>query len=194
VGSFHSIWIYELSFPWCVYYVIWQLLEITNVFCPSRVKWFFRMIVSCIISLSLCLSLSFDELGFEQSIHIEPLHEPLFCDGFFFQDRVSWTIRLGCLWTAALLISAFWVPGLLEWSPAPGSSLLLVLNVLYIAFLFLVRLKFKLRTSWLESRLSFSWTRPPVHFAMFILWMGLGNRMSGLTSNLSSPDLSLACC
>jgi hypothetical protein len=31
----------------------------------------------------------------------------VFCDGFF-QDRVSWTVCLGWLWTMILLISASW--------------------------------------------------------------------------------------
>jgi hypothetical protein len=35
-------------------------------------------------------------------------HQPFFCDGYF-QDRFSWTICLGWLWTAILLISASWV-------------------------------------------------------------------------------------
>jgi hypothetical protein len=48
-----------------------------------------------------------------QGVHLEPLHQYFFfrvcvCDGFF-QDRGSWTICLGWLWTAVLLISASWV-------------------------------------------------------------------------------------
>jgi hypothetical protein len=37
-----------------------------------------------------------------------PLHQPFFCDGYFW-DRVFWTICPGCLQTTTLLISASWV-------------------------------------------------------------------------------------
>jgi hypothetical protein len=40
-----------------------------------------------------------------QGLHLEPLHQPFFCDGIF-QDRVSWTICLDWFWTVILLISA----------------------------------------------------------------------------------------
>jgi hypothetical protein len=40
-----------------------------------------------------------------QGLHFEPLHQPFFCDGVF-RDRVYWTICLGWLWTAVLLIAA----------------------------------------------------------------------------------------
>jgi hypothetical protein len=43
-----------------------------------------------------------------QGLHLEPLHQPFFDDGFF-QDRVSQTISPGWLWTVILLISASWV-------------------------------------------------------------------------------------
>jgi hypothetical protein len=69
-----------------------------------------------VLSLFLARSLS---LGFffflfcgtrvwTQSLHLEPLHQPYFCDEFF-RDRISRTICLGWLWTVILLISASWV-------------------------------------------------------------------------------------
>jgi hypothetical protein len=48
----------------------------------------------------------FKKLGFELSLHLEPLHQPFFVMGFYFQDRVSRTICLGWLRTAILLICA----------------------------------------------------------------------------------------
>jgi hypothetical protein len=39
---------------------------------------------------------------------LEPLHQPLYYDGFF-QARILRTIFPGCLWTMILLISATWV-------------------------------------------------------------------------------------
>jgi hypothetical protein len=43
-----------------------------------------------------------------QDLHLKPLHQPLFCDGYF-QNRALWTICLGWLWSMILQISAFWV-------------------------------------------------------------------------------------
>jgi hypothetical protein len=40
-----------------------------------------------------------------QGLHLEPLHQPYFCEGFLW-DKVLQTICLGWLWTAILLISA----------------------------------------------------------------------------------------
>jgi hypothetical protein len=42
-----------------------------------------------------------------QGLHLEPFHQPFFCDGYF-QDRVSQTISPGWLQTAILPISASW--------------------------------------------------------------------------------------
>jgi hypothetical protein len=41
-------------------------------------------------------------------LHLEPLHQSYFCDGFFW-DRVSQTISLGWLQTVIFLISVSWV-------------------------------------------------------------------------------------
>jgi hypothetical protein len=43
-----------------------------------------------------------------QGLHLEPLHQPFFVEGFF-RDRVSWIVCPGWLWTVILLISASWV-------------------------------------------------------------------------------------
>jgi hypothetical protein len=43
-----------------------------------------------------------------QAPHLEPFHQPYFCEGFF-RDRVCWTICPGWLRTEILLISASWV-------------------------------------------------------------------------------------
>jgi hypothetical protein len=43
-----------------------------------------------------------------QGLHLETLHQPFFAKGFF-QDKISWTIFSGWLWTMILLISASWV-------------------------------------------------------------------------------------
>jgi hypothetical protein len=43
-----------------------------------------------------------------QGFHLEPLYQPYFCEGFFW-DRVSRTVCPGGLRTAILLISASWV-------------------------------------------------------------------------------------
>jgi hypothetical protein len=43
-----------------------------------------------------------------QGLHLDPLHQPYFCDGLFW-DRVSRAICLGWLQTEILLISASWV-------------------------------------------------------------------------------------
>jgi hypothetical protein len=43
-----------------------------------------------------------------QGLHLELLHQSLFCDGFFW-DRISWTISPNWLWIAFLLFSASWV-------------------------------------------------------------------------------------
>jgi hypothetical protein len=59
-------------------------------------------------------------------LYLGPLHKSFFYNGFF-QDRVSWTICLGWLWTVILLISASWVAGITGEShrrPAPTPSLL----------------------------------------------------------------------
>jgi hypothetical protein len=51
---------------------------------------------------------------------LKPLHQPCFVEGFF-QDRISWTIYLGWLWTVILLISASCVARLTDvshWHPA----------------------------------------------------------------------------
>jgi hypothetical protein len=42
-----------------------------------------------------------------RGLHPEPLHQPIFVMGFF-QDRVSWSICLGWLWTKIIPISASW--------------------------------------------------------------------------------------
>jgi hypothetical protein len=60
-------------------------------------------------------------LGLKLGLHLEPLRQPYFCDFFFFQDRVSWTICHGWLQTSILLISASWVAritGVGHWCPA----------------------------------------------------------------------------
>jgi hypothetical protein len=51
---------------------------------------------------------SFDTGVWTQGLHLDPLHQPFFCDGFFW-DRVSRTICLGWLQTTILLIPASWV-------------------------------------------------------------------------------------
>jgi hypothetical protein len=58
-------------------------------------------------------------LGFElsQGLHLEPLHQPYFFEGFF-EIGAHWTICSGWLWTMILLISASWVAritGLSHW-------------------------------------------------------------------------------
>jgi hypothetical protein len=40
------------------------------------------------------------------SLHLKPLHQCFF-DGFFFLNRILWTICPGWLWTMILLISAY---------------------------------------------------------------------------------------
>jgi hypothetical protein len=57
-----------------------------------------------------------------RDLHLEPLHQSFFCEGFFW-DKVSWTISLGWLWTKILPISASWVVRITAW--ATGSRLLL---------------------------------------------------------------------
>jgi hypothetical protein len=55
-----------------------------------------------------------------QDLLLEPLHQPFFCEGFFW-DRVLWTICLGWLWNLILLISVSWVAritGVCHWCPA----------------------------------------------------------------------------
>jgi hypothetical protein len=55
-----------------------------------------------------------------QGLHLEPLYQPFFVMGFFW-DRVSRTICSGWLWTVILLISASWVVkiiGMRPWSLA----------------------------------------------------------------------------
>jgi hypothetical protein len=48
-------------------------------------------------------------------LHLEPLHQPFFCEGFF-QDRVSQTICPHFLWTAILLLSASGVARIIGFS------------------------------------------------------------------------------
>jgi hypothetical protein len=43
-----------------------------------------------------------------QGLHLEPLHQHVFCDRFF-QDKVLQTVFSDWLWTTVLLISASWV-------------------------------------------------------------------------------------
>jgi hypothetical protein len=55
-----------------------------------------------------------------QDLHLEPLHQPYFCEGFF-EIGSHRTICQGWLWTAIFLISASWVAkitGVSHWRPA----------------------------------------------------------------------------
>jgi hypothetical protein len=60
-----------------------------------------------------------------QDLHLEPLHQPFYCDFFFFWDRISQTICPGWLWTTVLLISASWIAtitGVSQGHPAKFST------------------------------------------------------------------------
>jgi hypothetical protein len=62
-------------------------------------------------SLVLCVCVCVCERETEvwtQGLHLEPLHWPYFCEGFFEMESRR-TICLGWLWTVILLISASWV-------------------------------------------------------------------------------------
>jgi hypothetical protein len=46
-----------------------------------------------------------------QGLYLEPLHQPLYCDGLFWA-RGSWSICLGWPQTSIILISASWIAGI----------------------------------------------------------------------------------
>jgi hypothetical protein len=63
---------------------------------------------------------------------------------FFFQDRISWTVCLGWLWTAVLLISVSWVAritGMNYWHPASYFWRWLLPELLEICSFFITCLK-----------------------------------------------------
>jgi hypothetical protein len=97
------------------------------------VSQFFFFIADCSNSSTLSaspeillvrLSIFFFSTGFwTQGLHLEPLHQPFVWKGFFW-DRVSWTICLGWLQTAILLISISWIAritGMSHWCLVPLS-------------------------------------------------------------------------
>jgi hypothetical protein len=68
-----------------------------------------------------------------QGLHLEPLNQASFVMDFF-QDRVSWTVCLGWIWTRIILISASWVgriTGVIHQCPA---------NICFLSFLSLIRI------------------------------------------------------
>jgi hypothetical protein len=60
---------------------------------------------SCLVGFLL---LFYSTEAWIQGLHLEPLHQPYFCEGFF-EVGFRRTIYLVWLWTAILLISASWV-------------------------------------------------------------------------------------
>jgi hypothetical protein len=74
-----------------------------------------------------------------QDLHLEPLHQSFFCDGFF-QDRVSWTICLGWFPTMISLISASWearITGMSHWCQHTCIGAWLIFIFFYLIFIFL---------------------------------------------------------
>jgi hypothetical protein len=65
--------------------------------------------------------------AWSQEIHLKPLHQPYFCEGFF-KTASCRTICLDCLWAMILLISASWVAritGIRHKHPALFSKILI---------------------------------------------------------------------
>jgi hypothetical protein len=89
--------------PGMGYFSVWQIVLTWKVYiqCFLFANW--KIIRLCDFFFSFCCT-----RAWIQGLHLEPLHQPLFCDGFFW-DTVSWTICPGWLRTTILLISASWV-------------------------------------------------------------------------------------
>jgi hypothetical protein len=73
--------------------------------------------------------------GLNSGLHLEPLHQPFLCDGFF-QDRVSGTICPGWLGTSVLLIVASWAAGFIGWATGTWLVTDIFKNATYRSFLF----------------------------------------------------------
>jgi hypothetical protein len=108
-----------------------------------------------------------------QGVHLEPLHQPYFCDGFF-RDKVSCIIFWDWLQTTVLLIFASLVAritGMSHWHPVSQQFFKLWGNVVYLfhRILQLQNCKF-------------------IHWALNIcqvLWQVLGNQLCG---NVHGPS------
>jgi hypothetical protein len=88
------------------------------------------------LHLLLLLLLLFAVLGFElRAFSLSHSTSPFFCDGCL-QDRVSWTVCPGWLWTMILLISASWVARITDMSHKHPALLLLLYRKLEPILLF----------------------------------------------------------
>jgi hypothetical protein len=134
------------------YYVIWQLLELTNVFCLSRVKCFLCVIVSCIVIIS-CYVEFFKHCPFlcgtgiwtqefmmaKQVFNCLSQTSSQICTDYF-GDWVCRTICLAWFQTSILMISACYearIAGLNHWHPPHTWSFILWATVSLCLHLFL---------------------------------------------------------
>jgi hypothetical protein len=62
-----------------------------------------------------------------QSLHLEPLHQPFFGDGFFPTEGL-WTIYLGWLHAVIFLIFASWVAGITAVSTSTKLGVIILIS------------------------------------------------------------------